>query len=91
MGTQAALQVLFVAMIQGIFLICMFVIALYEGRGGKKQPTQFGFLSSSVKPMIPQGVTIICGTTFYKDDNVFKAVMLIKKQLFILISSLRIF
>lgn len=78
MGTQAALQVLFVAMIQDI--VCMFVIALYEGRGGKKQPTQFGFLSSSVKPMIPQGVIIICGTTFYKDDHVFKVVMFIKKQ-----------
>lgn len=58
-----------------------FVSAVYEGRGGKKRSTPLVFLSSSVKPTVPQGVIIICGATFYKDDHVFKAVLYIKKAL----------
>ena len=79
-GTWAALQALLVAMVLRVFLVCPFLSAAYEGRGGKKRPVQLVCLSSSVKPMIPWGVIIICGATFYKDDHVFKAVLLIKKH-----------
>lgn len=81
MGTRAALQALFVAVVLGIFQYSTFVGALYDGRGGKKWPIHLLFLSSSVKPVVPRGVIIICGATFYKDDDcVFKAVLFIKKH-----------